>query len=290
MTTTQRPRSTSRSTRRSGARSSPAGWRGGDRLPSEAELVRTVRRVADHRRAAPCATCRRPGWSSAGPGRAPSCAAREPARALSFGLLIPDLGETEIFEPICQGMMASPLARGARARLGQPRTATATRRRSAPGSCAGSTSTARVSGVFFAPLELIAGQGRRQSRGSRGRSTTRGIPVVLLDRTVVPYPDRGHHDLVGIDNRRAGYVITEHLLRAGLRGGSRSSPCRTPRPRSTRARPAIAKRCTRGRRRRSTASLVHRLDPLGRQRPSARSWRPQRPTRSSAPTTAPRRG
>jgi hypothetical protein len=30
--------------------------------------------------------------------------------ALSFGLLIPDLGETEIFEPICQGMMGSPLA------------------------------------------------------------------------------------------------------------------------------------------------------------------------------------
>jgi hypothetical protein len=34
-----------------------------------------------------------------------------PRGALSFGLLIPDLGETEIFEPICQGMMASPLAR-----------------------------------------------------------------------------------------------------------------------------------------------------------------------------------
>jgi DNA-binding LacI/PurR family transcriptional regulator len=41
--------------------------------------------------------------------------------------------------------------------------------------------------------------------------------VVLLDRTVVPYPGRGHHDLVGIDNRRAGYVITEHLLRLGAR-------------------------------------------------------------------------
>jgi GntR family transcriptional regulator, arabinose operon transcriptional repressor len=43
------------------------------------------------------------------------------------------------------------------------------------------------------------------------------IPIVLLDRTVVPYPQRGHHDLVGIDNRRAGYVITAHLLRLGCR-------------------------------------------------------------------------
>ena len=33
------------------------------------------------------------------------------ATGMSFGLLIPDLGETEIFEPICQGMMASPPAR-----------------------------------------------------------------------------------------------------------------------------------------------------------------------------------
>ena len=33
----------------------------------------------------------------------------------------------------------------------------------------------------------------------------------------MPYPHRGHHDLVGIDNRRAGYVITEHLLRQGHR-------------------------------------------------------------------------
>jgi DNA-binding LacI/PurR family transcriptional regulator len=42
-----------------------------------------------------------------------------------------------------------------------------------------------------------------------------GIPVVLLDRPVTPYPDPGTHDLVGIDNRRAGYVMTEHLITMG---------------------------------------------------------------------------
>ena len=31
---------------------------------------------------------------------------------LLFGLVIPNLGETEIFEPICQGIAASPDARG----------------------------------------------------------------------------------------------------------------------------------------------------------------------------------
>ena len=33
----------------------------------------------------------------------------------------------------------------------------------------------------------------------------------------MPYPTRGAHDLVGIDNRRAAYLATEHLLNAGAR-------------------------------------------------------------------------
>ena len=40
---------------------------------------------------------------------------------------------------------------------------------------------------------------------------------MLLDRPVQPYGWRDDHDLVGIDNRRAGYRIAEHLLRAGSR-------------------------------------------------------------------------
>ena len=70
--------------------------------------------------------------------------------------------------------------------------------------------------MFFAPLELTRAKDDVNG-GLRRRSTTPAFPVVLLDRTVVPYPRRGHHDLVGIDNRRAGYVITEHLLRLGAR-------------------------------------------------------------------------
>jgi GntR family transcriptional regulator of arabinose operon len=74
----------------------------------------------------------------------------------------------------------------------------------------------RVSGVFFAPLEFTdpsAGINRRIANAlDRAR-----IPIVLLDRTIEPYPERGHHDLVGIDNRRAGYVVTDHLSRLGSR-------------------------------------------------------------------------
>ena len=184
----------------------------GDRLPSEAELVRTfgasritVGRAVRELQAA--------GLVERRAGSGTFVRSTQAARALSFGLLIPDLGETEIFEPICQGMMASPLAREHVLIWGSP---------------SGSSKEERawqlcrqyidrgVSGVFFAPLESPSEDNDVNERIARALDEAR-IPIVLLDRTVVPYPGRGHHDLVGIDNRRAGYIITEHLLRLGSR-------------------------------------------------------------------------
>jgi GntR family transcriptional regulator of arabinose operon len=78
------------------------------------------------------------------------------------------------------------------------------------------TGPKKVSGVFFAPLELTP------QRDTINRTIARvfdkaGIPIVLLDRDLVSYPARSRYDLVGIDNRRAGYTITAHLLRCGCR-------------------------------------------------------------------------
>jgi DNA-binding LacI/PurR family transcriptional regulator len=186
----------------------------GDRVPSEAELVKqfgasriTIGRAVRELQAAGLVERR------AGSGtyvKAPSAAA-----ALSFGLLIPDLGETEIFEPICQGMMTSPLARTHALLWGSPNGAGASKEERAWQLCRQYIDR-RVAGVFFAPLELTADKDDVNRRIAQALDEAR-IPVVLLDRTVAPYPRRGHHDLVGIDNRRAGYVITEHLLRLGPR-------------------------------------------------------------------------
>src|SRR4051794_22170230 len=43
------------------------------------------------------------------------------------------------------------------------------------------------------------------------------IPIVLVDRDYLPYPARSAYDLVGIDNYRAGYRMTRHLLEDGAR-------------------------------------------------------------------------
>jgi GntR family transcriptional regulator, arabinose operon transcriptional repressor len=186
----------------------------GDRLPSEADLGRlfgasriTVGRAVRDLQAAGLVERR------AGAGTFVKVPAA--AGGLSFGLLIPNLGETEIFEPICQGMMASPLAEEHALLWGSLNGASRSREEDAWRLCRQYIDR-RVSGVFFAPLEMTAAKDSVNEQIAAALDAAH-IPVVLLDRTVEPYPQRGHHDLVGIDNRRAGYVITEHLLQRGAR-------------------------------------------------------------------------
>jgi len=189
--------------------------RKGDRLPSEAELVKSFgasritvgRAVRDLQRA---------GLVERRAGSGTYVRAARPAReGLSFGLLIPDLGATEIFEPICRGMMESPLAREHALVWGSLTGAGDSREERAWHLCHQYIDR-KVSGVFFAPLELSPEKDAINRRIAEALDEAR-IPVVLLDRTVLPYPQRGHHDLVGIDNRRAGFLVTAHLLGLGAR-------------------------------------------------------------------------
>ena len=189
-------------------------WRGGERLPSEAELVRqfgasriTVGRAVRDLQLA--------GLVDRRAGSGTFVRGPRPAGALSFGLLIPDLGQTEIFEPICQGMMASPLARQHALIWGSLTGPSSSKEEQALELCRQYVER-KVAGVFFAPLELTPSKDEVNERIVRALDEA-AIPIVLLDRPAVPYPGRGRHDLVGIDNRRAGLVVTDHLLRLGAR-------------------------------------------------------------------------
>ena len=133
--------------------------------------------------------------------------------ALLFGLLIPDLGETEIFEPICQGMAGAPQTTLHALLWGQ--TDRPTREEQALHLCHQYIAR-KVSGVFFAPLERTPAKDEVNLRIAALLEKAR-IPIVLLDRCFLPFPQRSRHDLVGIDNRRAAYLATEHLLKAGIR-------------------------------------------------------------------------
>ena len=190
-------------------------WQPGARLPSEAELVSrfavsriTVSRAVRDLQQAGLVE-RRAGSGTFIKGRAPS------TDALTFGLLVPDFGETEIFEPICHGMMASPRARDHALIWGSASGAGVSKEEAAWQLCRQYIDR-RVAGVFFAPLEQTSDADEWNQRIGRALDEAR-IPLVLLDRTLRPYPDPGRHDVVGIDNRRAGFVITDHLVKLGCR-------------------------------------------------------------------------
>jgi GntR family transcriptional regulator, arabinose operon transcriptional repressor len=189
-------------------------WKLGDRLPSEAQLVRdfgasriTVGRAVRDLQLAGLVE------RHAGSGTFVR-AARGPA-SHSFGLLIPDLGETEIFEPICRGMMASPLAQEHALLWGSVADPRASRAETAWRLCRQFIER-RVSGVFFAPLEHTPERDDVNGRIIRALDDA-SIPTVLLDRAIGPFPRRDHHDLVGLDNRHAGFTVTEHLAGLGVR-------------------------------------------------------------------------
>jgi GntR family transcriptional regulator, arabinose operon transcriptional repressor len=131
-----------------------------------------------------------------------------------FGLLIPDLGETEIFEPICQGIANAPEATG-HALLWGHTDAQASKPEQAWRLCQQYISK-KVSGVFFAPLEFESEAAKVNARILSALKQA-GIPVVLVDRRTSIAPERSRPDLVSINNRQAGFVATEHLIALGCR-------------------------------------------------------------------------
>ncbi len=132
---------------------------------------------------------------------------------VTFGVLVPDAVDTDIFEPMLEGLMTAPQERRvAFVRNGLPPQPEA--RADAAWAVCQEYVDRGVAGVFFAPLEGLP-QADRVNRRIVDAFDAAHIPVVLLDRSVYPYPLRGPYDLIGIDNRRAGYLATAHLLAAG---------------------------------------------------------------------------
>jgi GntR family transcriptional regulator of arabinose operon len=186
----------------------------GDRLPSEAELgklfdasrITVAKAVLD---------LQRMGLVSRRPGAGTHVLAPNIGEGRTFGLLIPELGLSEIFEPICHGMMRSSFARPDALLWGNA-SATAGEAAKEAEQMVSSFIRQKVSGVFFAPLELSDEKDASNRRIAHDLERAH-VPVVLLDRCYMPFPERSAHDLVGVDNWRAGYTVTAHLLSLGVR-------------------------------------------------------------------------
>jgi GntR family transcriptional regulator, arabinose operon transcriptional repressor len=205
----------------------------GDRIPSEAHLIEefgvsrpTVARALHE--------LQRRGLIHRRRG-AGTFVSRATTRAKLFGLLIPGLGATEVFEPICAEMAriaqqdGHSLLWGAAAHASEDNENTNVDRGAIAWELCQRFIRDRVGGVFFAPLELIPNKDDVNRRIVQALDDAK-LPLVLLDRDYVKYPGRSNHDLVGINNRRVGHTITDHMFEVGckrlvfiLRPGSTSA-------------------------------------------------------------------
>ena len=189
-------------------------YKEGQRLPSEAQLVKrfSTSRITVQRA---LKDLQHQGLIDRRAGSGTFVKRVDRTEKFVFGLLIPGLGETEIFEPICQGMARAGRA-GGHALLWGDTTHTSGNKEQQTRELCEYYISRDVTGVFFAPVELTPNKDNVNLWVLDALDKAR-IPVVLLDRCVFHYPKRSSFDLVGIDNRRAGYTVTDHLLRHGCK-------------------------------------------------------------------------
>ncbi len=190
-------------------------YKPGDRVPSEVQLSRrfgTTRVTV----AKALRELEHAGFLSRRRGSGSFAALPEKARSFLVGLLVSGLGEGEIFEPICSGIAAGAQEHGLNILWGQSAQAQAGDKAAQAERLCREYIERKVSGVFFNPLELTAGMEAANERIT-GLLDRAGIPIVLLDCDVVRYPRRSRYDVVGVDNRRIGYVLADHLASLGCR-------------------------------------------------------------------------
>lgn len=132
----------------------------------------------------------------------------------TFGLLLPGAGESEIFSIINDQLLRQSdigrfncLWEGATA-------SSAEIRKTLIETCCESYINKKVDGIFFSPLERVPDSHEINLRICRAVKEA-NIPLILIDRDVLAFPERSEFDLVCIDNFNAGCVMAQHLIEQG---------------------------------------------------------------------------
>jgi LacI family transcriptional regulator len=133
-----------------------------------------------------------------------------------FGMIVPSLGTTEIFTPICNSIASQSQLSGCSLILGNMASNDPVMRAKQSLDLCRQYIQQKVAGVFLEPLEIIPGYESINQELLQLLSKS-NIPVVLLDRDIVHFPERSSYDLVGIDNMSAGYRVAEYLIDRGAK-------------------------------------------------------------------------
>lgn len=138
-----------------------------------------------------------------------------PERLRTVGLLLSGLGSTEVWEPLASQVNRVCSSLGLSLRMGPP---TPPPQDDVPFTRNQALHLIEqgINGVIFAPLENVPDR-ERENRHICKMFIAARIPVVLIDRDIVNFPERSEFDLVGVDNVRGGAQLAEHLVSRGYR-------------------------------------------------------------------------
>lgn len=133
---------------------------------------------------------------------------------LTFGLLLPGAGESEIFS-IINDQLLKLSESGKFNCLWEGATASnANIRRELIETCCDNYIKKGVNGIFFSPLERV-GNADRINKSICEKIEEAGIPLILIDRDIFNFPQRSSFDIVCLDNFSAGCIMAQHLIDAG---------------------------------------------------------------------------
>lgn len=140
------------------------------------------------------------------------------ARRMSgrLGLIIPHVVGGELSSPICGEITRAAKDAGYTVLFGDAAYANDEDRARRYLTLAWDYVAQNVAGVFIEPIELVKDAASATKRVISFLND-HNIPVILLDRDIVPPPNRSAYDVVSIDNVQIGYRLASHLIERGAR-------------------------------------------------------------------------
>ena len=133
-----------------------------------------------------------------------------------LGLIIPHIAHGEISPPICSAIAQAASDAGYTLLFGDASSADPGTRVRRALALSQDYIAQGVAGVFLEPIELVADASTVTMQIIR-LFEAHHIPVILLDRDIVPPPERSAYDVIAIDNVQIGYRLAAHLADRGAR-------------------------------------------------------------------------
>ena len=134
------------------------------------------------------------------------------AGSRKIGLIVPGIAVTDFFKPIVSEI--NRLAHESRyeLRFGEVWSEIREQRTAQVRALAEESCEGNFAGVIYEPM---AGKlGDEINPVVLGMFEKKKIPVVLLDSDILPFPERSHYDVVGVNDLEAGARIAKHLISA----------------------------------------------------------------------------